>query len=76
MCDTLHGVTKHGKHAPGYHRAYHAARSRSATWVGQNLPSVLLAARGYDVDIDDIRADLQAALDNPDLALPKTGESE
>lgn len=58
------------QHKPGYEKAYHAARSRTVTWTLKNLPALMAAARGDDVDIDAFRDQLRDLADTKDLVMP------
>lgn len=59
-----------GQHSEGYQAAYQAARSRASSWVRHNLPTVWAAARGADIDLDQVRAELRALADSDDLEMP------
>lgn len=59
-----------GQHSPGYQRAYQAARARSASWVRKHLPSVFAAARGEQVDPEQVRAELRDLAERDDLEMP------
>jgi hypothetical protein len=59
-----------GKNSPGYQKAYQGARSRSASWVRENLPAVWAAALKGEVDEAQIRAELRAVADRDELEMP------
>jgi hypothetical protein len=59
-----------GRHSPGYQARYQGARSKSASWVRENLPAVWAAALNGDVDEARIRCELRALADAEEVVLP------